>query len=52
MNATCIALAMLQIYDSIGVSRNQLPKLFIYSRNSKEDGSLLQQYRSLSLIFN
>jgi len=45
-------LTVLQIYDCIGVSGNKLPKLFIYGHNRKEDGSLLQQYQSLSLIFN
>lgn len=49
-NASCVALLILQIHDCIGVSGNKLPKLFIYGHNRKEDGSLLQQYQSLSLI--
>lgn len=52
MSANCSAFTVLLIYDCIGVSGNKLPKLFIYSHNSKEDVSLLQQYWSLSLIFN
>lgn len=52
MSAICVALMILQIYDCIGVSGNNLPKLFIYSHARKEDGSLLQKYWSLFLIFN
>lgn len=52
MSASCVALMMLQIYDCVGVSGNNLPKLLIYSHTRKEVGSLLQQCQSLFLIFN
>lgn len=39
MSASCVALMMLQIYDCVGVSGNNLPKLFIYSHTRKEYGS-------------